>query len=144
MEKIENVIKVAVAAFFSFFGMLAIPLLLLISANILDWITGIIACKHRHEKLTSEKSFDGITKKMGCYILVFIGFMTDILIQYCISNLGLPIAFPTIISCIVAVWLVCNEVISVLENLLDIGVKLPPFLKPIIERISGETEIKLK
>lgn len=140
MEKVNNILKAVIAAFFSFFGMLAIPLLLLISANILDWITGIMACKHRNERLTSQKSFEGISKKMGCYILIFIGFMTDVLIQYCISNLGLPIVFPTIVSCIVAVWLVCNEVISVLENLLDIGVKLPPFLRPLIERISGETE----
>ena len=144
MEKVNKFFLALIGAFFSFFGMLAIPLLLLIGANITDWITGILACKYRGERLTSEKSFNGIMKKMGCYILVFIGFMVDVLIQYCISNLGLPIIFPEIFACITAVWLVCSEIISILENLIDMGVPMPPFLKPIIERILHETECKIE
>lgn len=140
MEKVNKFFVALTGAFFSFFGMLAIPLLLLMGTNIIDWITGILACKYRGEKLTSEKSFNGIVKKMGCYILVFIGFMVDILIQYCISNLGFPIVLPEVFACITAVWLVCSEIISILENLIDMGVKMPPFLKPIIERILHETE----
>ena len=140
MEKVNKFFVALMGAFFSFFGMLAIPLLLLIGANITDWITGILACKYRGEKLTSEKSFNGIVKKNGCYILVFIGFMVDVLLQYCIRNLGLPIMLPEIFACITAVWLVCSEIISILENLIDIGVLMPPFLKPIIERILHETE----
>ncbi len=144
MEKVNKFFVALTGAFFSFFGMLAIPLLLLMGTNIIDWITGILACKYRGEKLTSEKSFNGIVKKMGCYILVFIGFMVDILLQYCISNLGLPIVLPEVFACITAVWLVCSEIISILENLIDMRVPMPPFLKPIIERILHETECKIE
>ncbi len=36
----------------------------------------------------------------------------------------------------------CNEVISVLENMIDIGVKLPPFLLKLAQRIKGNIEKK--
>ena len=46
----------------------------------------------------------------------------------------------------VAIWLICNEIISILENISDIGVNLPPFLKPLIkniqEQVEDKTEIK--
>ena len=36
----------------------------------------------------------------------------------------------------------CNEVISVLENMIDIGVKLPPFLMKLAKRIRSDIEKK--
>ena len=45
---------------------------------------------------------------------------------------------------IVAVWLVVNEIISILENLIDIGVKMPPFLMPIVKYIKKQVEDKAK
>ncbi len=129
--------------FFSFFGLLAIPLLLLVASNIVDWITGIMACKNRGEKLTSERSMKGITKKIAMYLLVFVGFLIDVLIQYAINTLGLPLVFPNIIASIVAVWITINEILSIIENIDDIGLKIPPFLKPILQRMQRETEDKI-
>uniref|UniRef100_UPI0006D2ACA4 phage holin family protein n=1 Tax=Clostridium sp. NkU-1 TaxID=1095009 RepID=UPI0006D2ACA4 len=41
-------------------------------------------------------------------------------------------------------WLICNEVISTLENLIDIGVDIPSFLMPIVKLIKGHVEDKTK
>lgn len=41
---------------------------------------------------------------------------------------------------VVAVWLVVNEIISILENMIDIGVDMPPFLLPIVKYIKKKTE----
>lgn len=142
MEKTKTIVTALTSAFFSFFGLLAIPVLLLVSSNLIDYATGLMATTSRKEKISSYKSVRGIIKKVAMYLLIIVGFMIDILIKYTINNLGVQLEIPTIVSCIVAVWLVCNELISILENLIDIGVGIPYFLKPIVEKIKSETEMK--
>lgn len=142
MEKTKTIVTALTSAFFSFFGLLAIPVLLLVSSNLIDYITGLMATTSRKEKISSYKSVKGIFKKVSMYMLIVVGFIIDVLIDYTITNLGVQLEFPTIVSCIVAVWLVCNELISILENLIDIGVEIPSFLKPIVEKIKSETEMK--
>lgn len=44
------------------------------------------------------------------------------------------------LATLVAVWIVVNEIISILENMIDIGIDLPPFLMPIVKRIKKEVE----
>ena len=139
MERIKSLITGCVAAFFSFFGMLAIPLALLIGANITDWITGLIASYQKGIKITSEESFKGIFKKISMYILVFVGFMLDMLISYVGTNMSITLPFVGMVACIIAVWLVLNELISITENCEEIGVKVP-FLSPIIKLIKGKVE----
>jgi toxin secretion/phage lysis holin len=140
MEKLKMVIVGAIGALTSFLGILAIPVYLLVGCNLIDYITGIIASKYRGEKLSSYKGIRGIAKKVGQWLLILIGAWLDILIRYAVVNAGIPWNFPFLVSIIVAVWLVVNEMLSILENLVDIGVQLPPFFKPIIKRIKNEVE----
>lgn len=140
MEKIKSIITIVVGAFFSFFGMLAVPILLLVGSNIVDWITGVMATKNRKQQLSSYRSLEGIAKKVAMYLLVIVGSMLDVLIDYTINQLGLTIEFPMIIACVICVWLVCNEIISIIENLIDLKVPIPKFLLPIVKRIKNATE----
>ena len=55
-------------------------------------------------------------------------------------SMGFNIQVPFIVATLVAVWIVVNEIISILENLVDIGIALPPFLMPIVKRIKKEVE----
>lgn len=127
---------------FSWLGILAIPILLLVAGNITDYITGIAASKYRDESVSSYKGIRGIYKKVGMWILIFIGWMMDMLINYTVQYIGLMISLPYIVATIVAVWLICNEIISILENLIDIGVDIPPFLMPLAKMIKGQVEDK--
>ena len=68
----------------------------------------------------------------------------DVLINYAGQYVGLSIKLPFVVATIVAVWLICNEIISILENLLDIGVAMPPFLMPLAKMIKGQVEDKTK
>lgn len=43
---------------------------------------------------------------------------------------------------LVAVWLIINEMISILENLSKLGVPIPEFLTKIIQRLKNSTERK--
>ena len=35
----------------------------------------------------------------------------------------------------VAIWIICNELISILENMVDIGIELPAFLLPLVRKL---------
>ncbi len=137
-------VKAGIIAFFSgiisFLGVLAIPVLMLVGCNIIDYVTGIIASKYRGEQISSYKGLRGIVKKICMWLLILIGAWVDILIQYAIDSAGIKVEFPFIVSIVVAVWLVVNEMISILENMIDIGVDMPPFLMPLVKRIKKTTE----
>ena len=66
----------------------------------------------------------------------------DTLLKYTVTTIGLSIELPFIVATVVAVWLICNELISILENVVDIGVSIPPFLMPLVKRIKNQVEEK--
>lgn len=144
MERIKAYFVAAVSVAFSWLGILAVPVFVLAGLNITDYISGILASKRRNEKVTSDKGLWGIAKKIGMWVLVFIGWVMDVLINYAGQYVGLTIKLPFVVATIVAVWLICNEIISILENLLDIGVAMPPFLMPLAKMIKGQVEDKTK
>lgn len=139
MENIKNTVAAIIAAFFSFFGLLAVPLLLLPLCNIIDWITGIAASKIQKVKITSEVSYIGIVKKVSMYLLIIVGWVLDLLIEYIMTNMSITLVLPKIVACFVAVWLVLNELISITENIDVIGVHVP-FLSPIMHLIKDKVE----
>lgn len=67
-------------------------------------------------------------------------FFMDVLIQYAIDTAGINLVIPFVVATVVACWLVVNEMISILENMVDIGVKMPPFLMPIVKYIKTQIE----
>ncbi len=139
-DKGQAWVTIAVSAVMDFLGVLAIPVFLMVGCNIIDYITGLMASKRREEQINSYKSIWGIIKKVCMWILVIIGAVVDVLIRYATQTMGFDIQIPFIVATLVAVWIVVNEIISILENLVDIGIDLPPFLMPIVKRIKKEVE----
>ena len=78
------------------------------------------------------------------WFLIIVGAFVDILIQYAIDTAGIPLTIPFVVATIVACWLIVNEMISILENLVDIGVKMPPFMMPLLKYINKQIENKAK
>lgn len=37
-------------------------------------------------------------------------------------------------------WIICNEIISILENIKDIGAPVPPFLLPLLKNLKSQVE----
>ena len=82
---IKATVTVAFTTIFSFLGILATPIFLLLGCNIIDYITGLAAAAYRNpdalRPITSYKSIKGIAKKVCMYLLVIVGWMVD---DYCI------------------------------------------------------------
>lgn len=142
MEKIKVIATAIISALMSWLGILAIPVLLLVGCNVIDYGTGLCAAKYREERIDSYKGLKGIIKKVCMWLLIVVGAFIDILINYAVEYMGFAISLPFIVATIVAVWLIVNEIISILENMTDIGVDMPPFLLPLVKNIKHQVEEK--
>lgn len=145
MDKVKATVIAALSVLMSWLGILAIPVFLLVGCNLIDYVTGLVAAKYRQDGgISSYKSIRGIFKKIGMWLLIIVGSFMDILIQYAVECVGLGLTVPFVVATVVAVWLVVNEIISILENLMDIGVNMPPFLMPVVKYIKKQVEDKAK
>ena len=134
-----NYVKAVVTAFMSMLaallGVLYVPVLLMVACNVIDYATGLIAAKYRKDGISSYKSMKGILKKVTMWLLVVVGAIMDALLAYASGTLGWkpPISF--LIAGIVTIWIICNELISILENMVEIGISVPGFLLPIVKQL---------
>ncbi len=140
MDKLKTTLIIVISAIMDFLGILAIPVFLMVACNIIDYITGLMASKYREEQISSYIGIRGITKKVCMWLLVLVGSFIDIIINYTAEYMGIGLKIPFIVATFVAVWIVVNEMLSILENIIDIGVVLPPFLMPIVRLIRKEVE----
>lgn len=144
MKRIKELFIVIGTALSAWLGILYVPALILFACNIIDYATGICAAGYRKENISSYRSFRGIAKKICMWLLIAVGAMLDILLKYAAENVGISLGGEYIAGSLAAVWLIANEVISILENIRDIGTPLPPFLMTIAGNIRGKAEEKIK
>lgn len=142
MDKVKVTATAVLSSVMSWLGILAVPVFLLVGCNVIDYVTGLWAAGYRTENINSYKGIRGIIKKVCMWLLVLIGAWLDILINYAIESAGVSLHLPFIVATVVAVWLVVNEIISILENMIDIGVDMPPFLLPVVKYIKKQVEEK--
>lgn len=141
MDKVKVTVIAALSAFMGWLGILAVPVLL-VACNCIDYITGLWAAPYRTENVSSYKGVRGIIKKVCMWLLIVVGVVIDDMLSYAAGYAGLGVSLPFIVATVVAVWLLVNEIISILENMLDIGVHMPPFLMPLVKYIRRQVEDK--
>ena len=83
----------------------------------------------------------GILKKLSYLVLVCVGGVVDYLICAGLASVGIDYS-SYCFGLIVAVWLIINELISILENLSELGTPIPPFLVKIVHRLKDSVDSK--
>lgn len=145
MDKIKAFFIMVFSAVFNWLGILAFPLFILLGCNIFDYTTGIGAAKYRDpdddRPVKSYKSIKGIFKKVCMYILIMLGWFIDVLVETTLTQL-ISVTIPPVFAITVTCWIIFNEIISILENMDDMGVAIPPFLLPILKKMKGQIEEK--
>lgn len=139
----ENILKctvaVVVAGLSAYLGALFIPLAVLIAVIIMDYCTGMIKAWIT-KTINSNFGLTGIIKKL-CYLLVVcVGGVVDWLIGEAFLKAGIEYQSVFFIGLLVVIWLIINELISILENLATIGVPLPAFLLKVVSRLKVAAE----
>ena len=82
-------------------------------------------------------------KKVCMWLLVVVGAVIDQLLLYASQTVGITLPFTFLVACIVAIWIICNEIISILENIKDMGVTIPAFLIPLVTHVKSQVEDKV-
>lgn len=82
-------------------------------------------------------------KKVCMWLLVVVGAVIDQLLLYASQTVGIALPFTFLVACIVAIWIICNEIISILENIKDMGVTIPAFLIPLVTHVKSQVEDKV-
>lgn len=139
-----NDVKITMTALFTgitvFFSNFLIPIAVLLVLMTMDYITALSAAKHRGQAISSVAFSKGIYKKVSLLFLVFTGATIDWLLMFSSGFIGIEVPFKFAICVAVTIWIICNELISILENIADTGVKLPKFLMAIVAKIRNKID----
>ena len=114
-----------------------VSIIILIIAMVLDYISGIIK-SYETNTLSSKVGAKGIIKKFSYFLVIVISFIIDfILCNYTLNEINL---YYPIVSEIIIAWFVINEIISILENVSEIGVPLPKFIINITSHLKNNLD----
>ena len=125
----------------AYFNVLLIPLGVLVAVMLIDYITGMAGASYTG-KLNSRVGVMGIVKKAGYLALVAVGMVVDYLISNALVSIGINLQINYCFGMIITVWLIINELISILENLGEMNIPLPQFLVKMIKSLKGTVEDK--
>ena len=129
----------AVGALAAYFNVLLIPLAVLMGAMLIDYITGMAGAACTGE-INSRVGVTGIIRKAGYLALVAVGMVVDYLINSALVNIGINFRIYYCFGMIITIWLIINELISILENLGELKIPLPKFLVNTIKSLKGRVE----
>lgn len=138
-KSIQAVFSAALATLSVYLGVLVVPIIMLTVAMIIDYGTGMAAAWKKSD-LSSKKGVAGIVKKLGYLVLVCVGMLVDWLIFSGLQAFSAGEAYKFSFGLLVAIWLIINELISILENLGTLGVPVPNFLIKVIKRLKITAE----
>ncbi|MBR2177103.1 MAG: phage holin family protein [Clostridia bacterium] len=144
MEKraLQAVFSAAVSAFSVYFNQMAVPLAVLVIMMIIDYVSGMTAA-YINSELSSRKGMVGIVKKISYLFAVAAGMGIDWLLCTGLAQVGIVMNYSIMFGNLVTVWLVINELISILENLSKAEVPLPDFLVRFVRRLKMTVDKKL-
>lgn len=141
----ENIIKgsatAALAALGAYCGELMIPLAVLLAAMIADYISGM-AKAWTTAQLSSRVGILGIVKKLSYLLIVCAGMGVDWVIATAATAAGIDLGVTYFVALLVIIWLVINELLSIVENVAAMGVHVPKFLLKLIGHIKNRVEDK--
>lgn len=142
MEHIKLIksIGAGIGAFLSAkLGLLYIVLPFLLVVMVVDYITGLTASK-KECKTNSKTGMWGIVKKLMYGVEVLVGITVDWLILNITETIGIEVPTVTFFGLLVAIWLIINELISILENLIRLETPMPQFLVNIVSSFKVAVE----
>ena len=134
-------IAVALGGLSAYMRVMFVPLVVLIAVMIIDYMSGMLKA-WGNEELSSRVGLRGIVKKLCYLMLVCVAGVVDWLIYSGLRQVGITLNFGFCFGLIVTIWLIINELISILENLEALKVPMPGFLSKIIKHLQTAVEVR--
>lgn len=134
-----SLLSAVLAAVSAYARELAIPVMVLFAAMLLDYGTGVAAA-WKNKELSSRIGLLGIVKKVGYLAVVAVGMVVDYVLSISGERLGMELPMANYFGLLVTVWLIINECISVLENADVLELPVPAFVERLLERLKKRSE----
>lgn len=125
----------------AYMRLMFVPLVVLIAVMIVDYMSGMLKA-WALEELSSKVGLRGIVKKLSYLMLVCVAGVVDWLLWSGLRQVGITLDFGFCFGLMVTVWLIINELISIMENLDALKVPMPPFLRSIVKHLKNAVEVK--
>ena len=136
----KALIAVLVGGLSAYLKMILIPLIVLVGVMIVDYMSGMLKA-WAQEQLNSRVGIKGLVKKLCYLLLICVAGVVDWLIFSGLRQVGISLDFGFCFGLIVTIWLIINELISILENLAALKVPMPKFLAKVIMHLKTEIEV---
>ena len=136
---IKFALSAAAASASVYFKKMAAPALILLAAMTADYVSGVAAAWFEGT-LNSKVGKKGAVKKVCYMLLVVAAGIIDWVIACGLSEIGIEFRLNFYFGMIVCIWLIINELLSILENCVKIGLPIPKFIKPLAERLKIAVE----
>lgn len=131
MNKVVNEVNLllggVVAILTQMFGPMWILFAGFLIFNIVDWISGWYYARKNNQE-SSKVGAKGIVKKVGYWLVICMAFYIAYAFQQLGVVLGINLAFLNFIGWFVLGSYLVNELRSILENLVKLGVNVPSFM----------------
>ena len=111
------------------FGAFDLPLQILCVAVVLDYFSGMLKAFYLGE-VSSKVGYKGLVKKVGIFFVVIVAQIADMLLGLIIFRSAICLFFSA------------NEMISVLENVGNMGIPIPKFLTDRLTQVKTDNNDK--
>lgn len=108
---------------------------LLISLILVDMLSGVVYAIMQ-KNLSSTEFRNGIMRKLFIFVAIFIALKVDLLLLDLCEKTPTFWGISLSIRTLVVIWFCIEECISLLENLANIGVPFPKWVKDILVQVS--------
>jgi toxin secretion/phage lysis holin len=105
----------------------------------IDYVTGVTGAAI-NKCLDSEVGWKGIVRKAGVIILTVVCMLVDYVAATLSNGAGFEFPLKGLVTIMVCCWLIGNELLSILENLGNMGVPFPAFLKKLFAKFKDTAE----
>ena len=124
---LNAIVGAAVAVLSYIFGEHWILFALFLAFNVADWITGWMKARLTHKE-NSKAGWKGVLKKLAYWIMIAVAFGASAVFVEIGKTLGVDLGITTLLGFFVLASLLVNEIRSICENLVEMGVDVPKIL----------------
>lgn len=128
VDKYNAAVGGAIAVLTAMFGTYWYVFVALFALNVVDWITGWIKARKKKEE-SSRVGAIGAVKKLGYWAVVLVAFLiANVFVRFGYDMLHVDLSFLNLLGWWVLAMLIVNEARSILENLVELGYRIPNVL----------------
>ncbi|MFT3952795.1 MAG: phage holin family protein [Oscillospiraceae bacterium] len=135
----KGIISALAAGITAYFRLTAIPIIVLFGFMIIDYGTGMTKAYIAHS-ISSRTGIVGILKKLSYFCIVAVAMGVDWILSQGLLQFSVHYSGKYFISLLIIIWLMINELISILENVAAIGAPVPQFLIRIVKRLKSAAD----